>query len=217
MQMSDDARDRYIAPDISRFTSTTIPDVSKAHSQQQHWLNNYILNTMLRVQMSDPDRQRLFNFLRRVQAAFQTYAAGREATLAYLHKRETSHYMEAINDWEACVTYCWQAYELLAKKGWYTKEDGSPLERLHDMYTAAKHADKWINQRLLLHDSPLVVWLTNDGLRSTDDRGNRFDLTFVQLSELLQQLTQLSSAIQDPLTMKETIRGQIAAPGPGSH
>ena len=84
MPLSAYAKDNFIAPDMSRFNSAQIKDMSGTSVEQEHWLSNYVLNSLFRVDLDEPLRQTLFNFVRRTQFAFREYALAREQTMAYL-------------------------------------------------------------------------------------------------------------------------------------
>lgn len=43
--------------------------MSEVDSQQEHWLANLILNSILRVEVLTPYRQQMYNFLRRSHSA----------------------------------------------------------------------------------------------------------------------------------------------------
>jgi hypothetical protein len=177
----------------------------------EHWLANYILNTILRVNVPAPQRQQLFNFLRRSHSTFEEYALARNLTLAFLGDRERNlSYLKAIDHWEAFLAYSWQAYGFLSggKVQFFKKGDGSLLERLNSLHNQAKHADEAIQRGDFLEDSPLCVWLTNEGLRSTETL-----LTFNEVVEILEELAQWASAAQDPLTMREKlVQAGVASP-----
>jgi hypothetical protein len=139
-----------------------------------------------------------------LQSAFAEYALAREATTAFLtnSNRGTVAYLDAIGHWEAFLAYAWQALCFLGRgqKVWFEKGDGSPLERLNALHNRAKHADEAIERGEFIEDSPLCVWLTNEGLRSTDT-----SLSFDEISEILELLARLASAVQDPATMREKL------------
>jgi hypothetical protein len=80
MRLSGYAMDRFVAPEMSKFTTATMRDMSAVDSQQEHWLANFILNTILRINVNSPQRQQLFNFLRRSHSAFAEYGLAREST-----------------------------------------------------------------------------------------------------------------------------------------
>jgi hypothetical protein len=203
MPLSAYAKDKYVAPEMSKFTVATIRDMSEVDSQQEHWLANLILNSILRVEVLTPYRQQMYNFLRRSHSAFAEYAHARGATLAFLNERHALRYLDAIGHWEAFLGYCWQAHCFLGRrqKIWFQKGDGSARERLLALHNRAKHADEAIERGDFIEDSPLCVWLTNDGLRSTET-----SLSFDEMAEMLDDLARWASAIQDPATAYKKLR-----------
>lgn len=196
--------DRQIyGAEMSEFTTAEIPDMSAVDPEQDHWLANYILNTILSVSVPTPQRQQLFNFLRRCHSALTEYSQGRTSTLAFLADRSRQlRYLEAIDHWEAFLAYSWRAYQFLAggRALWFNRGDGSVLERLWGLHTRVKHADEAVVRGDIVGDSPLCLWLTNDGLTSTD-----MTLTFNELGEIVKDLAAWASAVQNPQTLREKL------------
>ncbi|MHB1209884.1 MAG: hypothetical protein ACYC1I_09295 [Acidimicrobiales bacterium] len=208
-QWSDYSTDKFMAPEMSKFTSATIADMSQVDPEQNYWQANYILNTVLGSIVPSPRRQQLFNFLRRCHSAFSEYAHARESTLIFLSERQrVLKYMDAIGHWEAYLAYSWQGYRLLVPQPTklFQVGDDSVLERLHALHSRAKHADEHLFSGDLLEDSPLCVWLTNEGLRSTET-----SLSFGEMSSILEDLAQWASAVQDPKTMNEKVRSILSS------
>lgn len=80
-------------------------------------------------------------------------------------------YLAAMTHWEVFLSQAYQAHCLLdmGQKNMFTRGDGSVLERLSLLYGRAKHVEKAVTTAGQLRESgTLPVWLTNDGLRSTD-------------------------------------------------
>ena len=205
MPLSAYAKDNFIAPDMSSFTTAKIKDMAKTSAEREHWLYNYILNSLLRVEIDERLRQTLFNFLRRTQFAFREYALAREQTAAYLKRASNAapSYFIAIGRWETVLSHTWQAYELLVgteKRALFEPNDGSALQRLNLLYNRSKHVKTAINAGQLAPGSTLAVWLANEGLRAVDGQ-----LTFDEIARILEELAVWSDAVQDPLTMGEKI------------
>src|SRR5215207_7664131 len=98
--------DHFVAPEMSQFTAASIKDMAGTSPEQGGWLYNYMLNTLVRVELKERARQRLFNFLRRTQFAFREYDLAREQTTAYLRNREAvGAYFAAIGHWEVFLSY----------------------------------------------------------------------------------------------------------------
>jgi hypothetical protein len=193
---------------MSKVTEASIPDMSAADDQQEHRLANFILNNLFGTRFVSPIRQQMYNFLRRSHAVFAEYALARTETLRFLKNNDRPlSYIDAINHWEAFLSYSWQAYCFLGhgQVRWFEKNDGSIHQRLLALYNRSKHAEEAIKRGDFVEDSPLCVWLTNDGLSSTET-----SLTSTEIAEILKDLARWASAIQDPATAKNKIRAFIA-------
>lgn len=62
--LSNHAKGTYIAPELSAFAEAYIPDMRSYSSQASHWLDNHVLNVMLRGSWKPPLSTCVFNFLR---------------------------------------------------------------------------------------------------------------------------------------------------------
>jgi hypothetical protein len=216
MPFTNQFKDKFVAPEISTFTTAQIPDMSAVSTEQGYWLLNFMLSSALRVTMDDALRRTLYNFLRRTEAAFREYEAARRTTLAYLASPNpdgVSQYIVAIGHWEVFLSHAYQAWCLLARgqKVLFEPGDGSVTQRLNLLYNRAKHAEKAITSQQLPPDGTLPVWLRNDGLHCVES-----GLTFEEIADILKDLALWADAVQDPLTMREKIMTQYGSPGNGS-
>jgi hypothetical protein len=203
MQPTSEFKDRFIAPEMSSFTTVAMKDLTAVSDEQGHWLLNFVLNSSLRAQMDGPDRQRFFNLLRRTEAAFREYELARSMTLAHLAQQNpnaVSEYLLAIGHWEVFLSHTYQAYCLLVmgRPVLFDKSDGTALQRLNLLYNRSKHAESAIASRQLPEDGTLPVWLKDDGLHSIDSH-----LTFDEIADILETLARLADVLQDPLTVTE--------------
>lgn len=209
MPFSDEVTDRFFAPEMSKFTTANLPDMSSADDQQEHWLSNYMLNTVLRGRLPNPTGQQVYNFLRRSHSAFVDYAGARTKTMDFLADRTRIRaYIAAVGHWEDFLAHVWQANEFLAKglmpevrKPLFEPGDGSVNQRLHALHTRSKHAAEAILRGEFVGDTPLCVWLTNDGLRSTDAW-----LTYEEAANELGALARWARTVEDPLTIPEKLK-----------
>lgn len=207
MPLTDWSKDTFVAPEMSKFTAAVIPDMSKTDDEQEYWLRNFILNNLLGgTAYVTPVRQQMYNFLRRSHTAFAEYSLARAATLDYLDDpNRILPYIDAINHWEAFLANVWQAHCFLGRlpwlprRVWFEPNDGSPLQRLNALHNRSKHADGAIVRGEFVGESPLCVWLTNDGLSSTETA-----LSFDQMVEILTSMAKAASRIQDPATWNKS-------------
>jgi hypothetical protein len=187
------ALDHLVAPDLSKFDDAVIPDLDRWVAVQENWLAHYLLNSLDKG-LAAPAYQRMYYFLRRTQTAVTEWQLARDATLRYLEGRSPLLYLRAISHWESVLTAAWQAHTILSrgKKSWFKPGDGSAPERLNHLYNRQKHAEGAIERGELLNDEgPLVVWLTNSGLRSVER-----ELSYEELARMLDELANVASSAQ---------------------
>ncbi len=202
MPLTNYSMDKFVAPHMSVFTKADIPDMSDHASEQEHWVGNFVLNTLRRVNVPSPQRQFMFNFLRRAEAAFRDYGHAREHTLGYLaNPGSVSLYVAAIGSWETFLSQAWHALGLLegtagVKNIWFVKGDGSVPERLNHMYNRSKHTESGLRSGDFPEETTLCVWLENAGLTSTEQT-----LTFIEMVDILETIAQWANRIQDPLSI----------------
>ena len=208
-QWSDYALDKFAAPEMSSFTSTTIPEVSEYATNREWWVRHFFLSSILRGTPPAPYRQYMMNFLRRTELAFQEYDLARERTLQHLespHGQGIGHYMAAIGHWEVFLGQAWHAVLLLSYigglngQGIYKSGEGTIEERMNFLYNRSKHAEKSITGDFYPEDSTLCLWLYNEGLKVTDGH-----LTFLEMHEVLGDLAKWADRVEDPVTMRERI------------
>lgn len=199
--------EKFVAPDIKGFTAAEIPDMSEHDSQSEFWLVNYVMNSGLRGNYKPPGNAFVFNYLRRAVAAFREHQVAREATLGFLQTRQSvSLYAAAVLHWEFFASQSWHALLLLRGFGMllsgqvlpkpFAEGDGSPEERLHNLYNSMKHVESRIENAQILSGATIPVWLTNDGIRSTD-----FTLTYEDTAEILRDLADWAKVVVDPREM----------------
>jgi hypothetical protein len=86
----------------------------------------------------------------------------------------------------------------------FTPNDGSPEERLNLLYNRSKHVDSAIRNGQMPPEGTLAVWLTNDGLESTDGH-----LSFAELAAILTELAVLARIFEDPISLREKLQAML--------
>jgi hypothetical protein len=212
------AVDTFIGTNLSAFTSAEIPDLAGRDPQAQSWLSNFILNSMLRARPPSPEFEYRFLYFRRLMTAFDEYDLAREQTLEFLALRGSGNapvpgdsfgaYFRALHHWEQHLMAAWQSLSVMAAMvaGYkvFTKGDGTVGERLNSLYNSAKHAESRIQSDQMPEAGPLAVWLTNDGISSTE-----CEVQFSELADLLTELATWAFVFEDPLTTRERLEGLI--------
>lgn len=195
--------DKHIAPGVSAFTVADIPDMSGWAKESQHWIANFFLNSALTSSFKQPMDAYAFNFLRRAQFAYAEHHLARTFTLSFLagSRQSATQYCESLHHWESFLGQAWHAYALLLKAFQGTafkKGDGSIEERLNHFYNAMKHVESRIENKQMLLNATVPVWLTNEGLCSVDA-----SLSYVETAEVLKQLAIWADTLMSPKTAKE--------------
>ena len=199
MKWSSYALNRYIAPKLADLERNLAPEVISQFDQAKYWVGNFIFNSILRVQVKEPWRKYIFNFLRCVQTALHEYECGRGSLDEYLAGRREaiSRYFMTVLHFETSVAHAYQAYMLgrniLEKDKLFTKGDGSPLERLNRIYNHTKHYESVIAAGQLPDDATIPLWITNDSLECSE-----VSLSFDEFAYLLVALGKAADQLSNP-------------------
>jgi hypothetical protein len=202
MQWNMDLLDRFIAPDISKFTSATIPDLSPEFPEARHWLGNHFLNNFVEGSFKDRARQITVGYLRRVYHAFVTYHNARETTLRYLSGNQPDNpriqqYYESIALWEWFILQAAMALDLYkwlnSGTGAFSKNDGSSTFGLYTIANQIKHLSGCVDSGQCGPNESVPLWLSNAGLQSFN-----ISLLYTEAAEELRALAELADQLQDP-------------------
>ena len=199
--------DKHIAPEISKFTEASIPDLQKDFEQSKYWLTNHFLNNSLRRPFKTPTKQYVQNFIFRAEVLFRLFHEARESTLDYLEENNpnnpaVSKYYRAISIWETVFLNWAVAFDLVIKlndnKKLFESGDNSQEERLHLIQNEIKHCGGSILGGHWTEASTIPIWLTNTGISS-----HRNSITFDEITELVKEVAKFANEIQDPITFSE--------------
>lgn len=198
MPLSNYSLDTFVAPHLSELTSLGAPVLEGCTGQYGYWVNNFILNTILRVRLQEPNRQLILYFLRKVEGAFQEYHEGRDFVESYLQKRNEaiSLYFHALRHFEVASSLTYHAYETvctLVQEKLFVKDDSSPLQRLNRLQNISKHANKELWRGNIPENLSVPIWLTNTGIESHDTV-----LSFTEFAELMKELARIAEVLSNP-------------------
>jgi hypothetical protein len=200
MPFTNEALDKYVAQGMSQLTACDAPDLSTSFKERQHWIHNFILNSMFRASVKPSAKPLIFSILRRAQMSIAEYEAGRLALKQYIdgHRERWSVYFDALYRFELAIALACQGYEAIRKLAptlkYYDSNDGTPIQRLFAIYNISKHLEPTSITDGHLH----AVWLTNDGVSTS-----RAAVTWAELAELLKDLGEMANDVSDPLTLKQ--------------
>ncbi|MER2584266.1 MAG: hypothetical protein ABTR20_16240 [Candidatus Competibacter sp.] len=184
-------RDTFIAHKLSELSECSAPELK----EEPNWLNAFILKSIVVFDIPAKNRAYLLNFLRRAEAANTAYREARTQLSLYLSTPQNviSPYFKALTQFEVCIAWCYQGYELIARASGsqlYRQGHGSRYEKLQIVYVDSKHMDFMISGDKLPSDSTSGLWIINSGLESS-----RGCLTFEDLHCLLCEMKDLAEKI----------------------
>ncbi len=184
---------------MSELTECNIRDMSNYSSQSDHWLSNFVSNSIFVLSVEQKPKQYVFFFLRRVEAAFREYDSARGALCDYLsgERERVSVYFKALFHFETCIAQMYQAYDQTMSFGKretgeenkiFKKGDGSVHDRLNKLYNYSRYAGDNIPE-----DSTVPVWLTNRGIVAKET-----SISFAELADLLSEIGDFADTISNP-------------------
>lgn len=227
--LGDTARDNFIAAKISKLRYCGAPDIS---GNKKAILPAFIRNHRLALTLKNESRRLVFNFIRKVEIAFDEYCAARDALIEYLTQRDqrVTFYFKSLAHFENCIEHLYQAamlFNAILGKNQFEKNDGSVLDRLNKAYNQFKHLDSYCElsqfkgqgsfqtlvryqnenasmERNAIGDlSATPLWITNDGLEC-----KTCVISFRELSEKIMDYYEEAEAcaIHDVNTSQKTDR-----------
>ena len=203
MQPFDNLLDNFVAHRLSHLTKCGAPEVA----EESNWLDAFIWTTVFNTGLDAKERAYMFNFVRRAQGAYSAYGVARTALIVHIEtpRNVFSPYFRALLNFEVCISQCYQSYELLMRASGvnlYDTNDDSAGERLQKLYVDSKHMDRMIDGGKLPTEATAAIWITNDGLESSNAL-----LPFNELVEMLLDMKHLSDTLLAPPKAKEHTDG----------
>jgi len=166
-----------------KITSLWECGASDIEGENKKWLTLFMRNSMF-YDIENQRRAFAFNYLRRVEGAFESYSSARMDLIKYLSSSRTtvSPYFDSLRNYELYFAQAYQGFELLARqqgKQVFMPGNMGKLERLQKLYVDSKHMDQMIDGNRIPEEATSAIWITNNGLES-----KRAKLTFDELVEL---------------------------------
>lgn len=187
--------------------------MSNYSKESKYWIANFFLNSTFNAKFAPPMNAYAYNYLRRAQFAFSEHHLARQSTLNFLSSggQSPTSYIEALFHWECFLGQSWHALALLMA-AWdgkaFEKDDGSIEQRLNSLYNQMKHVESRIENRQMLPEATVPVWLENAGLRSID-----VSMTFTETAEVLRELAKYADALMNPATANRVLN-ELERPSP---
>jgi hypothetical protein len=203
MPLSNYSLNKFVAPKLSELRTVGAPDLRSCTKEYGNWVNNFILNTILKVRLPKRKRQLVMYFLRKVEGAFYEYHEGRNFLEGYLQNQgqAISLYFHSLRCFEVSALLAYHAYETIRtmiQEDMFTPNDGSPLQRLNRIQNISKHANGGISRGEVPDDLSLPIWLTNEFIECHNTK-----LSFSEFAEILVDLAKLAEVLSSQTKVKK--------------
>ncbi|MDY7116041.1 hypothetical protein RAN53_06740 [Halomonas sp. SSL-5] len=190
MPLSMFALDNFVAQDLPQLTECRAVPVAPELSDCASWLNSFVLNWNFRIPLSKEKAALAFALIRRAEGAVVDYEEACELLTDIVGgTRSISLYFRCLRRFESSVGMLYQSLDLVRKAlgiQLFTQGDGSPYERLNQIYNKCRHS----NPEALPAEQLHAVWIKNDGLY-TDGT----NLTFDELRDLILDIGRIADKL----------------------
>jgi hypothetical protein len=201
MPLSHYAMDRFVAPKLSALAVCGMPEMAFPEVPFAMVILGQIF-----VRPLGPTQIRLLtNILRWIDGAFASYVAARTSLIAYtaVPRGSLSHYYRTVLHIEQCIAATHHSEKLVSAVykilGSAHRPHSDAAERLRLLYNTSKHIDELIEEGKLLDDATLPIWLTNEGIESTDHL-----LSFAELASFMQDYVGLIDSLSKQYQSDQT-------------
>lgn len=180
------AIETFISDKITAVTECNVSDLYAEFPAAKNWVSGFGLMVIYVDQPPIATRPFALQFVRRAEMAFAEYASARDELVGLIigKSRQWSPYFRALNHFEATVAQLYQAFDCSRKMldtELFVKNDGSPLNRLNQIYNTSKHQVAELDQ---------PVWITNEGIETEDSR-----LAFSEIEDLLRLCARIATKL----------------------
>jgi hypothetical protein len=199
MPLSTEMLNKFVAPGISELEQNSAPELMSRFPGSEHWIEIFLLNSMIGATLVGTTRPVVLNFLRRVETALQEYTEANNHLNSYLSgsKQAISKYFSSVLHYEHAIAMTYQACMLLRdiyhEKNFFEKGDRSPIERLNLLYNHTKHIEKILASGALPNGYSIPMWISNTGLHCSVS-----SLTFAELADILEVLATNADRLHAP-------------------
>lgn len=206
--------ERLIAPEISSFTSATVPDLSESFPDSEHWIANYFLNSVFTGNFSGKWRVYAQNLIYRAQNCLFEYERARQLTDEFLAKTApgkpaTRAYFRMLSAWETSLLNFSIAADIFRHmnkgQGVFSANDGSASQRAYDLANDVKHYGDTLSKYpdfsdaddLLPEDNKaphaIPLWLTDFGFHSCCHK-----LSFEEYAKAVSDVCEVADKLRNP-------------------
>jgi hypothetical protein len=191
MPLSDYALDAFIGKDLSKLSECNCSRVKDEYPESDSWLSRFILTQIFVARLDESITKFAFSLLRKSVALFDEYeeACAKLSLFVSNEKKSVSLYFKCLYHFENSIALLYQSYELgrkLIGKDLFEKNDGSPLQRLNEIYNDSRHSDL----SLLPEGKLQRIWIDNQEISTT-----RASIFFHELEDMIREIGDISKKL----------------------
>ena len=203
------------APHITELTECNIPELSDQYAKSIGWLHNYILQSTFTISYPEPYHKFAIAFFRKTESAFHEYYNGKTSLQEFIKTpilySDDPHsllrlYFKCLRHFELTVSLITESYlvfgrflsDPVPKNQFWSKNDGSALDKINIVYNNIKHAEDRI--RYALSEPGYHIWLTNNGISC--EQGS---ISYLEISNILIELAENADYYCNPKNAFEDI------------
>lgn len=180
--------EEFVAPELRALNKFAVPELQ----QMPNYFNSLLVNQVFVAKLPEQDRRLTANFIARIEHANDAYRAGSAYLSQYIdclpENDTTKLYRRSLRNFENCILHTHVAISCAIKianiyrvEPLYQPGDCSDYDRIRRINNRIKHFDEDIICCGADNNSPTVpMWLTNEGLKSSDG-----EISYIELHNVL--------------------------------
>jgi hypothetical protein len=182
----------FIAPGITKLERKKLKAVP---SELRPDPLQFTITAIAFAQIDVKTRARVFTFIRRAQAVYDTYRLARTAYARFFREQDCHAYLLALGHFENCLAAAYQGHEVLfALHGseFRNKDAGGRGElnwRMDRLYNKSKHTEAMIKAQSFKGDT-VAMWIGNEGLETHTEK-----IAFNELHEIVFDMSLTGSVL----------------------
>ena len=186
MPFTPTAIEQFISARVTSVTECNASDLSDEFPTAKDWVSGFGLMVIFTDRPKPELRPFALQFVRRCEMALANYGHGRKALQDLIsgNRGRWAPYYRALSYFEAAVAQLYQAYINMHKllgTPLFTKNDGTPLQRLNHIYNTSKHETPADDE---------TVWITNSGMETKEAT-----ISFGEIEELARVCARISERL----------------------
>jgi hypothetical protein len=190
MPLSNYALDTFVSQGLSALTEANSREVGPDFPNRAGWFSAFVMNRIFINHVPQERSALAFALIRQADAAIDEHDAGCAVLAQLIHGgKSVPQYFRCLQRFENAIGAAYRAFDFgrrALNRKIFQPNDGSPYQRLNELYNVGRHYDPGTLPAGSLH----AVWLSNTGIHSQGAQ-----LTFGELRELVGEVGRIADRI----------------------